>query len=600
MTVSQSVNSPSINSTEVVNLTVYSNGSAIDNLINVHSVEVEKRVNSISRAKIVILDGDMPSMDFPVSAADTFKPGTAIKICAGYGKSEETVFEGLIVRHGISISGDNFSRLVVECRDKAVKMTIGRNNAAYVDSSDSDIIKKLIGNHGLSNDVTSTSETHKELVQYYSTDWDFMLSRAEANGHIVLVNNGKVTVKPPETAATPVLSVTYGTDLMEFHAEINAASQFKKVEGSSWDPATQKEIVSQTASPQGINLQGDLTSDVLADVVGPATYRLQTSAPTNAAVLGSWANGCQVKAELAKICGVMKFQGSAKADIGTSIELFGVGNRFNGKVFVSAVIHTIADGNWLTSAEFGLSPEWFADRRDLVAPPASGLLPGIEGLHSGVVTKLDGDPEVQNKIQVEIPVLGKGNLVWARFAQFYGSEQFGSFFVPEVGDEVILGYFNNDPSYPVILGSLYSSKRKPAYELTQNNFIKAIVTKSKLKLEFNDDKKTITITTPSNNKIVLSDDEKSILLQDQNNNKVLLDSSGITLDSPKDIKLTAKGKISLDAVSEIGVTAKADVKLSGLNINNSANVGFVAKGTATAELSASGQTTVKGAIVMIN
>jgi hypothetical protein len=58
-----------------------------------------------------------------------------------------------------------------------------------------------------------------------------------------------------------------------------------------------------------------------------------------------------------------------------------------------------------TKADFGLSPQWFSERRDLVAPPASGLLPGVEGLLIGVVTKLDGDPEGENKIQVKVPVL---------------------------------------------------------------------------------------------------------------------------------------------------------------------------------------------------
>ena len=72
------------------------------------------------------------------------------------------------------------------------------------------------------------------------------------------------------------------------------------------------------------------------------------------------------------------------------------------------------------------------------------------------------------------------------------------------------------------------------------------------------------------------------------------------LDSPKDISISAKGKITLDAVGQISISSKADVKTAGMNINNTAQVGFVAKGSASAELSASGQTTVKGAVVMIN
>ena len=106
--------------------------------------------------------------------------------------------------------------------------------------------------------------------------------------------------------------------------------------------------------------------------------------------------------------------------------------------------------------------------------------------------------------------------------------------------------------------------------------------------------------TPGNNQIVISDEDKSIVLKDQNNNMIELGPNGIVLDSPKDIKITAKGKITIDAMGEVGITSKADVKLDGLNITNTAKVGFTAKGNATAEISASGQTTVKGAMVMIN
>jgi uncharacterized protein (DUF2345 family) len=79
-----------------------------------------------------------------------------------------------------------------------------------------------------------------------------------------------------------------------------------------------------------------------------------------------------------------------------------------------------------------------------------------------------------------------------------------------------------------------------------------------------------------------------------------LNADGIVLDSPKDISITATGKITIDATGEIGMSSKADVTVEGMNVNHNANVGFVAKGNASAELSASGQTTIKGAMVMIN
>jgi len=553
-------------------------------------------------AKLVLLDGDMPEQNFPLSNSDQFKPGKIIKINAGYDDDEETIFEGVVIRHGIKMGADNFSRLVIECRDKAVAMTVGRKNANYIDSKDSDVITTLIGNSsGLTADVEASTTQYKELVQYYSTDWDFMLSRAEVNGMVVCVEAGKVTVGAPLGSEAATLVVTYGEDMMEFSADLDARSQLTSVESVAWDPA-QQALASETASKTTVGESGNITSDELAKVLGLDKFCLQSAVPQESDALSGWAKGQQLKAALARIRGRMKFQGSALAKVGGVIELAGVGERFNGTVYVSGVEHEIANGQWSTRVVFGMSDHWFAEQRDLVAPPASGLLPGVEGLQIGVVMKLDADPAGEFRIQVKLPIMqAETEGVWARLANLHASQGFGAFFIPEIDDEVIIGYLNNDPNHPLVLGSLYSSKHALPYELTADNFIKGLVTKEKLKIELDDEKKIITIVTPGENTVVLSDDGKSILLQDQSGNKVELNDGGITIDSPKDITISAKGKISMEAVGNIEVASSGgDVTVDGLNITHTANIGFTAKGNATAELSASGQTTVKGAMVMIN
>jgi hypothetical protein len=72
------------------------------------------------------------------------------------------------------------------------------------------------------------------------------------------------------------------------------------------------------------------------------------------------------------------------------------------------------------------------------------------------------------------------------------------------------------------------------------------------------------------------------------------------MNSPKDIILKATGKVNISGTAGIILKSDSDVKIDGLNIVNTAQVGFTAKGNATAEISASGQTTVKGSMVMIN
>ena len=98
-------NSPVVAGGSVVRLSLFSNGTALPGTTQVVSVSIRKTINKIPLAEIVMLDGDMPGKDFPLSNADHFKPGNAIKINAGYESDEETIFEGIVIKHGIRISG---------------------------------------------------------------------------------------------------------------------------------------------------------------------------------------------------------------------------------------------------------------------------------------------------------------------------------------------------------------------------------------------------------------------------------------------------------------------------------------------------------------
>ena len=453
-------NSPLADSDGVVSITILCDGTAIATTTEIVSVDIQFNLNRISTATLVLNDGDMPNATFPLSETDTFKPGALVTIQLGYDQQITDVFSGVIIKHSIRINGDNNARLIIECKDKAIAMTTGRKNANYIDKKDSDIITALIGTYaGLTADVSATTTQHKELVQFYCSDWDFMVARAEANGMLVNLDAGTVSVKEPAVSSAAVLSLTYGIDIIDFNADLDARHQFQKVTGNAWDLATLALQQSEAAS-ESLNEQGNITSATLASVLGLSDFRLQSTVPLESAFLSTWAKAQQLKSGLARIRGNVSFQGSALAKPGTIIELAGVGERFNGNLFVSGVNHSVREGNWVTRVEFGMSPNWFTEAHETMARPAAGLTSGISGLHIGVVKKLDADPESQHRVQVSIPEMSAAtDGFWARLANFYSSNSFGAFFIPEIGDEVVLGFFNDDPSHPVILGSLYSSIR---------------------------------------------------------------------------------------------------------------------------------------------
>ncbi len=595
--------STTIKSGGIVTFSVKVGGSVIPDETLVYSIHIEKGINRIPLARICVLDGDASTGTFKASSSDTFVPGNKVIIEAGYDSTNKSIFSGIITKQSIRIDNSIGSILEIECRDEAVKMIVGRKNLTYSKKKDSDIISSIIGNYGgLSADVSATPTTWPEQVQYYTTDWDYILARAEANGFVVNAIDGKVTVGKPDADSSSVLEIEYGNNLFEFNAELNSVNQLGSAKANSWDYKTQKMINGESSNSNAG--PGNLSSKKLSEVVGLSDYDLRTGANLEAADLTNWAKAQLVKSSFAKIRGEVKFQGNNIVDTGKYITLAGLGDRFNGDHLVSAIVHDISEGNWMTEATIGLSDIWFTEEPDVMAPPASGLLPGVSGLFNGTVKKMYEDPDTAYRILVDIPLFDEaGEGIWARLSNFYSTSGAGAFFLPEVGDEVVIGFLNEDPRYPVILGSLYSAKNKPFSGLdpAEKNPIKAIVSKEGIYIQFDDEKKVLTMTTPGNNKMVFSDEDKSITITDQNSNSVEMSSSGIKMTSPKDINIEATGSLNLKGTQGVNIEASGgDVKTTGINVKQTANAQYSAEGSASASVQGGAQLTLKGAMVMIN
>lgn len=592
--------SPQLDAEGVACVTIQADGKTLPSTVQVLTLRVRHAVNTLPWARVVIEDGDPVTQRFELADGELLRPGTELSIALGYDHLECPVFKGVVVRFGVKIGPESASQLVLECHDKAAAMALGRRHRVFLRKTDSDILRLIISEYGLSANVVDTEVMHGEMVQHDCSDWDFMLARAEANGCVVVVSGGRISVRPPQTDGDPALKLSYGVDILAFDADIDARTQVATVKTLAWDPTSQASV-SANASPKSLVPQGNLDGVTLAKVMPKASCTLRTSAAQEPSVLTRWAQAQQLKAELARVRGRVSFQGSSQAAADALLELAGVGQRFNGKVYVSAVQHEVGDGQWTTEVEFGLDPDWQATRTDVVAPPAAGLVPGVQGLQVAVVTQLDGDPAGAHRIQVRTPALeADANRVWARLLMPYASDAFGAWFVPEIGDEVLVGHLSGDPAHPVVLGSLYSARHAPPTPLDKENRIKTLVTRCKHRLEFDDDRKIITLVTPAGNRLVLDDEAKTITLNDQSGNLVELSETGIRLDSPKDIAVHAQGQVRVRAGAGISLESKADFNVEALNVECAAQIGFSAKGNASAELSASGQTTVKGALVMIN
>lgn len=503
--------------TDVQSYKVLIDGEAISGEVPVQTITVQKLFNRIATAKIEIFDGNVTERDFPLSNKDTFKPGNEIEIQLGYHNETKTVFKGIIVRHRLKAGRDGSTHLFVEAKDEALKLTTARRSAYFFNKKDSEIIELLAGEAGLEVEVEDTPVTHEEMVQYNCSDWDFIVSRAEMNGMMVLASNNKLTLKKPQVAGEPVYVATFGENIFEFEAELDARRQLKKVESAAWNYADQQTERSAEGSAS-FSEAGDLSADDLADVL-ESEIILRHAGNLAGEQLDAWSNAYTLRSKLSKICGRVRVQGVAEPPTGLAglvpgglgsllggeeetaikpgdvIELKGVGDKFNGKVLVTGVLHQFG-GNWTTDLQFGWAEEWFHQRDDVVEAPAAGLLPGVRGLQIGKVVNVD-DTQGEFRVQVKMPLVNNDeDGTWARVATLDAGSNRGTFYRPLEGDEVVLGFLNDDPRDAVVLGCLHSSNKASPLPNGQKQY--GYVSENGLKLIFDDDNKSIELTDGTN------------------------------------------------------------------------------------------------------
>ncbi|MEE9905197.1 MAG: type VI secretion system tip protein VgrG [Chlorobium sp.] len=566
---------------DVCTVAVLIDGTELPGTLHILSVSVTRELNRIPSAVLHFKDGEAAKGTFEASNATHFVPGKKIEVQLGYRSQNSTVFRGIIIRHSIRVRKGS-GLLVVECRHEAVRMTSGLNSRYFIDRKDSDIMEELLDLYGLQKKVQSTAPDLKEVVQYESSDWDFLVCRAEANGRVVIAGDDKVVIGPPDTESEPVVKVSYGSTILELDAEIDARWQSSGIRTMSWSPADQDLAETDAAEPATMD-NGNILPSELSVVTDEQVHTLRHGGRLAQPELQAWADARLLRERLARIRGRVRFQGFAEVTPGRVIEVTGIGERFEGRLYVSGVRQSVSGGNWETDVQFGIDPRLFAETYNLRPLPASGLLPGVGGLQIGIVTLLEGDPEGEERIKVRLPLISNSEEgIWTRLATLDAGKERGTFFRPEIGDEVVVGFLGDDPRHPVVLGMCHSSSMPSPEAAADDNHLKGYMSREKMKLTFDDKKKIIHIETPGGNKLSLTEEKKGILIEDQNGNRISLDDSGITIESVKDLMLKAT----------------KDIKAEGMNIELKAQTGFKAEGSASAEVSGA-NTTIKGSAATV-
>lgn len=218
-------------------------------------------------------------------------------------------------------------------------------------------------------------------------------------------------------------------------------------------------------------------------------------------------------------------------------------------------------------------------KRDLVfpVPPA-----WAHGGHLARVTSLN-DPDQLNRVEVRLLAFdGVGQQdapMWARVVCPFAGDDRGTFFLPDVGDEVLVVFAQGDPRHPLVVGGLWNGAASPPASIQGGqNRIKRIKSKNGIVVTLDDQsgQETLQLETPGGCKLTLKDGPGSVTLEDSNGNSIKLETSGITVQAAAKVTVQASsvdvsaGMVSVDAaISKFSGIVKCDVLQTNAVISSS-------------------------------
>jgi uncharacterized protein involved in type VI secretion and phage assembly len=533
-------------------------------------IEVDDHQYLPDRFQIVFADPDGETL-----TRSRVRIGSAVRI-SGQAMGEPS--EALLIEAEVTALEGEFgsegARITIRGYDQSHRLVGLARTASYSDVTDSDIARTVAQRAGLqAGSIDESSLTHRHMSQLDQTDWDFLRARAREIGYDVRVAEGKLDFQQRRQASdAPAegdlsthqpLQLVWGSNLREFYPRITATEQVREVEVRGWDVANKQAIVGQaTAATTGVQLQEDPAA--LAGVFGQdrwvgvsRTLTAQADADEAAASEAERIASTHAEAE-----GVAFGNPALKA--GASVNISGVG-RFSGRYVLTHTRHTFDGQGYRTTFQV-------AGRHDRsLLGLVTGALPGgngtgsrddrIHGFAIAIVTD-NKDPDDLGRVKVKFPALDPDyESHWVRVALPGAGPDAGLVFLPDVNDEVLVGFEHGDIRRPYVVGGLWNGIDKPPLgaDLFDNGHVRrrGIVSRSGHKLVFFDD-------TGKSGIGLLSGDGTIRIALNQSASQLTLHSDGtVEVRSKGDMTLRADANLTIKAGGNLELEGSGNVKLKG-------------------------------------
>jgi uncharacterized protein involved in type VI secretion and phage assembly len=457
--------------------------------------------------------------------------------------------------------------ICIRAYDKSHRLHRGRRSATYQDMTLSDVVRKIVGDNGLSaGTLESTSTVHPFLQQSMESDLDFINRLAAMENCEFGVSEGKAFLALQPNGAGPVPTVEWRRNVKSFKPRLTATQQHQKVRVTSYDPVSRKAVVGEATQPSAISTAAKEARDK-AKTFGRSELQVgdriaNTAAEAKAiaqSTLDTLASG-SFEAE-----GVM--EGDPKVKPGGKLKLEGFG-RFDGEHHLSSVTHSYGHGDFRT--RFAISGRNPRTLTDVMRPKAER--DWTTGLVIGLVTN-NQDPDGLGRVRVKYSALGDDiESTWARVALPGAGPDAGMAFLPQVGDEVVVAFEHGDARRPIVLGALHNSIDKPHKKMAGDKDGGSLVVYGRKDAEINLQKQFV---IAAKEHMVITIDGG----QDGNGDYSLKTSDKIEVKAGSTITIEGNGAVTIKSPAGINLETNGPLKLKGATVDIQASATVNVKGS---------------------
>ncbi len=556
---------------------IHVDGSPLDQAIEplVEQVVVDNDVRFPDAFLIVFNDRDHDVLD-----QARISIGSKIEIKGTSLRSQQTelLISGEVTSLGAEyLSGE--SRILVRGYDRSHRLQRGTRTQTYLGQKDSDIAQAVASQAGLEiGTIDDSGRVHPWVAQLNQSDWEFLGGRAREIGFELTVIDGKLNFRKPTAASnapssgeygsTNPFQLVYGEDLLQFRPRLTASEQVGSIKVYGWNRETKEELVGSapaaTTSAAVPTTSADLAADFdTATYYGASQpYDTQAAVDAQAGVLSD-----RISSAFAEADGIARGEPMLRA--GAAVNVAAVSTPFAGQYTLSRTRHVFDQDGYGT--EFHVNGR--SDRsllglaRGALESPGADHLARIPGLVPAIVTD-NNDPNKEGRVKLRFPWLGPKDETaavspWAPVVQFGAGQGRGAMFIPEIDDEVLVGFDRGALDHPYVLGGLYNGVDQPplqddlldtsAGKVNQRGFVSRL------------GHQIVFLDSDSKSGITLSTNQGKVTIElDHANGKLHLSCQGdVVVESTGDLKLTAQGSLELNGQAGVKIESSATVEVSG-------------------------------------